>query len=166
MTKIFVVVLLAFVLAIPAQAESLADQLKGDLAIIKGKNLRSAEATALDGKKIIAVYYSAHRCPPCRMFTPEFVKFYNENKEAHPEFEVIFMSSDNSPEGQEEYMATYPMPWLAVKYTKIERSPLMKYAGKSIPYMVVLDENGAILLPGAHAASQLPKLAELLKSSK
>ena len=32
--------------------------------------------TALDGKKAVALYFSAHWCPPCRGFTPELAKNY------------------------------------------------------------------------------------------
>ena len=36
-------------------------------------------AEALAGKKFVAVYFSAHWCPPCRAFTPVLSKFFTEN---------------------------------------------------------------------------------------
>ena len=41
--------------------------------------------------KTVAVYCSAHWCPPCRTFTPELVKFANANKD---KLAVVFISSD------------------------------------------------------------------------
>ena len=32
---------------------------------------------ALTDKKIIAFYFSAHWCPPCRLFTPVLAEFYS-----------------------------------------------------------------------------------------
>jgi thiol-disulfide isomerase/thioredoxin len=32
--------------------------------------------TTLQDRKIIAYYFSAHWCPPCRLFTPVLADFY------------------------------------------------------------------------------------------
>ncbi|MEM9295668.1 MAG: thioredoxin-like domain-containing protein, partial [Planctomycetota bacterium] len=42
----------------------------------------------------LAVYYSAHWCPPCRDFTPKLASFYNDFKPDHPNFELVFLSND------------------------------------------------------------------------
>lgn len=50
--------------------------------IFKGKTLRKADGsthqadTALEGKGIVLIYFSAHWCPPCRAFTPVLKDFY------------------------------------------------------------------------------------------
>ena len=53
-----------------------------------------ADGTELENKKLIAFYYSAHWCAPCRKFTPELVDYYNRVAPQHPEFEIIFISAD------------------------------------------------------------------------
>ena len=54
--------------------------------------------------KYVAIYYSAHWCPPCRAFTPKLVEWYKEFKPKHEDFELVFASSDKSEEAQFEYM--------------------------------------------------------------
>ena len=36
--------------------------------------------SALADKKLIGFYFSAHWCPPCRLFTPVLAEFYNVSK--------------------------------------------------------------------------------------
>ena len=60
------------------------DSIKGDLT-----------GPAVEGApKYTALYFSAHWCPPCRMFTPKLVEWYNNFKPKHPDFELVFVSSD------------------------------------------------------------------------
>ena len=52
------------------------------MEILKGQQLLKKSGVvvdadeALDGKKIICFYFSAHWCPPCREFTPVLADFY------------------------------------------------------------------------------------------
>merc|ERR1711939_561034 len=54
---------------------------------------------------LVCLYFSAHWCPPCHRFTPEFSKFYREAKAAEPNFEVVFVPyahpTDTSKDSQE-----------------------------------------------------------------
>lgn len=43
----------------------------------------------------IAVYFSAHWCPPCKGFTPLFAEMYTKWRVEGKKFEVIFVSLDN-----------------------------------------------------------------------
>merc|ERR550537_1817297 len=70
----------------------------------------------LDGKTV-ALYFSAHWCPPCRRFTPQLVDVYNKLKAEHaaPEsFEFVFVSSDRDASSFAEYFAE--MPWKALPF--------------------------------------------------
>jgi nucleoredoxin len=53
--------------------------------------------------KTVALYFSAHWCGPCRGFTPELVKVYNELKEGGKAFEIVFISSDQDQETFDGY---------------------------------------------------------------
>lgn len=65
--------------------------------IFKGKTLRKADGsthqadTALEGKGIVLIYFSAHWCPPCRAFTPVLKDFY----EVHSIIKLIDVSHFN-----------------------------------------------------------------------
>ena len=81
------------------------------------------------------------------LFTPKLVEFYNRTKPAHPEFELILVSSDYTEPDMEAYMKTDAMPWPALDFRKgaSEKHVLTSYRGKGIPCLVFLDANGKVL---------------------
>ena len=124
----------------PADSSSLISLLKGDLVTSKNGVLSTFNDQALDGKKLIALYFSARWCGPCRKFTPGLVEYYNRVAPTHPEFEIIFISNDRSAPAMEAYMRDMQMPWPAVHFDKLAtKEPLRKYAGSGIPCLVLLD---------------------------
>ena len=103
---------------------------------------------ALKGNRIIGVYFSAHWCGPCRQFTPQLVKFYQDCKRHKKTLEIIFVSSDKNEGEMRKYMKEANMPWLAVPYG----SPIIKklkeeYQITGIPTLIILDANGRIVTP-------------------
>merc|ERR1711943_138695 len=108
-----------------------------------GSNLLSASGEvstteALSGKKAVALYFSAHWCPPCRGFTPKLAEWYTKNLSSKG-LEVIFVSSDRDEASFKEYFAE--QPWLALDYA--ERSTKEKLSAafgvSGIPSVVILD---------------------------
>eukprot|EP01052_Picozoa_sp_SAG31_P041140 SAG31_NODE_6156_length_2145_cov_2.099218_3_plen_313_part_00 len=71
--------------------------------------------SALRGKTV-ALYFSAHWCPPCRGFTPTLVQTYSALKQQNRDLEVVFISSDRDQAGFNEYLGQ--MPWL-VRQTRV-----------------------------------------------
>lgn len=74
---------------------------------------------SIKGKgKVIALYFSAHWCPPCRNFTPKLAKFYEslKQKQNGSKFELLFLSSDKTEEEFSKYLEQ--MPWYALPYDK------------------------------------------------
>ena len=76
--------------------DAIADVAKGNLVRVKNGNLVALDESDLAQKKIYGLYFSAHWCGPCRKFTPKLVEYYNKIVGEHPEFEIIFVSSDKS----------------------------------------------------------------------
>jgi len=101
---------------------------------------------------LVLLYASAHWCPPCRKYTPQLVKFYNDAKKFYKSnptraksIQVVFVSADHDMNGFKNYYAT--MPWLAVPFDADTREKLlswMKVTG--VPRLMVLDgRTGKIL---------------------
>lgn len=73
----------------------------------------------LEGK-YVGLYFSAHWCGPCKLFTPKLIETYNALKAAGQNFEVVFCSLDNDEDQYKEYYGS--MPWLSLGYD----SPVVK----------------------------------------
>merc|ERR1711988_384788 len=86
----------------------------------------SVEHGELDGK-ILAIYFSAHWCPPCRGFTPQLVETYKKLQAQGKPFEIIFASSDRDMAAFTEYFAE--MPWLAIPQGDARKNDLSKLFG-------------------------------------
>lgn len=93
--------------------------------------------------KAVGIYFSAHWCGPCRAFTPKLVEYRNANKD---KFEVVFVSSDRTPEAQVDYMKETGMEWPAVKLEDEATKELKKkYEVRGIPTLVILKSTGEFL---------------------
>ncbi len=129
-----------------AAPNALTPSLQGNLVRFDHGSLAPLPDEAVAGKKLIALYFSAHWCPPCRKFTPELVEFYNRVAPQHPEFEIIFVSYDRSAAAMQTYMSETSMPWPALAFDKIPyQDAIRKYAGSGIPCLVLVDTAGKVL---------------------
>lgn len=117
-----------------------------------GKKLLTKDGSEKDTTEVlkdkrVAIYFSAHWCPPCRRFTPILKDFYstahllNESKD----FEVVFVSSDRSEDAFKEYYGE--MPWLAVPYSADEvRTKLgKKFKVEGIPTLASVNSEGKLI---------------------
>ena len=126
--------------------DAISQFLKGDLVQWHNGAVVRADETVLVNKKLIAFYFSAHWCAPCRKFTPQLVDYYNRVVAEHPEFEIVFYSFDKSPFAFETYMREANMPWLAIDYAKVKgKEAIAKNAGEGIPSLVLVDSAGNVI---------------------
>jgi len=127
-------------------ANAIRELVKGDLVSLRNGALGHFDDEVLEKKKLIALYFSAHWCAPCRKFTPELVDYYNRVATQHPEFEIVFVSFDKSQFAMETYMREANMPWPAIDFPKLGgKEAIRKYAGKGIPCLVLLDATGKVI---------------------
>jgi len=108
----------------------------------KGEEVKVSELSTKKGS-VIGLYFSAHWCPPCRAFTPQLAKIYNEIRDSGKDFEVIFISSDSSEKDFKDYHKD--MPWLAIPYNNEDEKEACseKYSIQGLPTLVLIDgENG------------------------
>jgi len=130
---------------LPASA-SIMGSLRDKLILCRDGTISRAEEGGLENKKLIALYFSAHWCGPCRKFTPQLVEYYNKVAPLHPEFEIIFVSCDRSRFNWETYMREARMPWPAIDYDQLPGlAGLKQLGGDGIPSLVLLDATGHLL---------------------
>jgi len=107
---------------------------------------------ALKGKSV-ALYFSAHWCPPCRGFTPKLAETYKAMKASgKDDFEFVFVSSDRDQASFDEYLGE--MPWIALPFAKrAEKDALSRRFGVSgIPTLVTLGPDGEVVSTSARGA--------------
>mmetsp|Transcript_24347 Transcript_24347/g.51000 ORF Transcript_24347/g.51000 Transcript_24347/m.51000 type:complete len:792 (+) Transcript_24347:521-2896(+) len=114
-----------------------------------------------DDSGVLGLYFSAHWCPPCRAFTPELLKEYEDirtQRGAHS-FEVVFVSFDNSDREFGEYYSSMMTPhtkeqWLSLEYSKSRElaKDLSEVFGlRGFPSLVLLNKDGIILSNNARS---------------
>lgn len=125
-------------------AGKVARALVGELVVSREGTITPLPATALAETKYVAFYYSAKWCPPCVAFTPSLIEAYREIKARHPEFELVFVSNDRTPEAMADYMKSYKMPFPAVRYDRIDALSTLKRPDheSGIPNLVFMDIDG------------------------
>ena len=144
--------------------------LKGGLTDLLPENLLDSHGKEVSRNKLagktVGFYFSAHWCPPCRTFTPNLVKFRDDNKD---DFEIVFVSSDRSPQAQMDYMEETNMKWLTLPHRgKAANSLAGKYGVRGIPALIIVSPDGeTITKNGRGDVSGNPKgaLAQWTKSS-
>lgn len=106
--------------------------------------------------KVVAVYFSAHWCPPCRGFTPKLVEFA---KKHDAKLAVVFVSSDKSPAEMSNYMKETGMPWSATPYRSASGMALgRKHDVRGIPALLVFGKDGKLVTKNGRDLAALEAL--------
>ncbi|XP_027345973.1 probable nucleoredoxin 1 [Abrus precatorius] len=139
----------------------------GDLDFVIAKDGVKIPVTELEGK-IILLYFSAHWCPPCRLFLPKLIDAYHKIKAKDNAFEVIFISSDRDQASFDEFFAG--MPWLALPFGDSRKKNLSrKFKVSGIPMLVAIGSSGQTVttearhLVALYGADAYPFTPERLK---
>ena len=104
----------------------------------KGEDIKTSDLSSKKGS-VIALYFSAHWCPPCKAFTPKLATVYNEIKKAGQDFEIVFVTSDHSESAFKSYHGE--MPWLAIPYDNDDKKEECneKFSIEGLPTLVFLN---------------------------
>jgi len=122
----------------------------------------------LSDKKVLAFYFSAHWCPPCRGFTPVLSQLYTDYIEGGNSYSkdmvIVFVSSDRDEASCADYFKD--MPWVCLPFNNRDAKSQLaqKYGVSGIPMLVVTDTNGNVIVSNARGEAQnsndLGKLVE------
>jgi len=128
----------------PSLANNIRKILPGELINAHGEKI---PVDKLAGK-VVAFYFSAHWCGPCRSFTPQLSNFYQQMKRAERQFEVVFVSCDHDTNSMLSYFQT--MPWLAVSFEENARLDISSHFDiKGIPRLIVFGKSGKVVAENA-----------------
>merc|ERR1719336_1886744 len=108
---------------------------------------------------LVLYYFSAHWCPPCRQFTPMLSDFYGEVSD---DLEIVFVSSDRSPDDMISYMKESHGDWCGVEHNSSLANDLkQKYGAQGIPMLVVVKKDGTLVTKDgrSHVVGKAPKQA-------
>ncbi len=125
----------------PAVGTQMGDAIPAQLMDSNGGNVSSE---SLKGK-YIGLYFSAHWCPPCQVFTPELVKFRDAN--VNNNFEVVFISADFSEQEKQTYIRETGMKWLHVPGAAgpVHRELEKRFGISGYPTLVILAPDGRVV---------------------
>lgn len=127
--------------------------------VLHDANGKKVDPATLEGKTV-ALYFSAHWCPPCRAFTPSLVKFRDEH--ADQDFEVVFVSLDHSEGEKRGYIREMEMKWPSVPGTRSKAANALakRFQVRGIPALVVLAPDGSLVTPdGREDVMNFPQTA-------
>lgn len=98
----------------------------------------------LEGKPTL-LYFGAHWCPPCRQFSPILAKLYKKLKSEKKEFEIVYVSADNTQEEFDENFKDHP--WVALPFTHRKQKTKLsrKFKVSTIPTLIILDKDGRMV---------------------
>ena len=90
--------------AAPANEKVTMDSLLGPKLLVKADGGAKHTKTLLKDKDLVALYFSASWCPPCKIFSPLFREFYNAAAKEKG-LEVVYVSSDKDVESFTVYVS-------------------------------------------------------------
>jgi len=151
----------------PWKPKTLSQILQGPVKAKDGDALVDKDLQSMIEGKILAIYFSAHWCPPCKAFTPELAKTYTKLKEAGKNFEILFASSDRDEASWASYFKESHGPWLSLPFSDDGEDDQRKneldahFEVDGIPSLIILDEDRNVInADGRSAVSNDPEGAK------
>ena len=139
-------------------------QLEGKLVSCLSGRPEPLDTNALP--KVPGVSARLEPCPITRGFAPKLVRFYDEMKPKHPDFEVVWLMTE-SQEDTAKFAKELGFSWRAVDYDTQPRVPTVNnFIDGKLPQLIVMDRSGRVLANGiqANAPTALDRLGKLLEA--
>jgi thiol-disulfide isomerase/thioredoxin len=108
---------------------------------------RLSPAVLPAGTRIVAFYFGAAWCGPCRAFVPELKAAYPRLRAAARPVEIVFASDDTSRASMTDYMIQSRMPWLALPHETARRDPAIQaLRGLALPGFKAIGSDGSVVV--------------------
>ena len=115
--------------------------------------------------KVVLVDFWASWCGPCRRENPNVVRLYNKYKDQG--FEILGVSLDRSKDSWVKAIEKDGLSWQHISDLKYWKSiAAQTYGVSSIPYTLLLDEEGKIVAKKLRGAELETMVAKLLKEKE
>ena len=136
----------------PAKANPALRGLFGsDLLTHEGKKANLSDLN----DKIIAIYFSASWCPPCRAFSPLLVDLADRLRAEGKPFALVLVGRDQTKQKALDYMKSHKMTgYLVPPEADANKSLCTLYRVSGIPYLVIVDSDGNTIDSSARATVQ------------
>uniref|UniRef100_A0A5S6QEV3 protein-disulfide reductase n=1 Tax=Trichuris muris TaxID=70415 RepID=A0A5S6QEV3_TRIMR len=119
---------------------TMAELFNEDLMRMKNGTAISINARDQLHGKIVALYFSARWCQKCHVLTPFLKDIYNDVGQDN--FEIVYVSHDNSEREQEEYMRKSHGDWLFIPFGELLIDDLNdKYNVRGLPALIIIKES-------------------------
>ncbi len=155
-----------------AEQKAQADKIKAEGRIpleLEGKliNSQTGQPEPLDTNslpKYVVFLRGQSTCPITRHFAPSVIKYCEEMKPKHPEFEVVYLTIEDLPE-TEKFAKELGFSWRTVTYENTTMPSVNPYIDGRIPQLIVMTRDGKVLANGIQstAPAALQQLDALLK---
>ncbi len=103
--------------------------------------------------RYLVFYRGSSGCSITRGFTPKLIKYYQELKPRHPEFEVIYLTTEPMPD-TESFAKEMGFSWRAVEYETTGTLPdVHRPIDGRLPQLIVMDRSGKVLANGIQSTA-------------
>lgn len=111
--------------------------------LVKPDGSREGIHTLLADKKVVALYFSAQWCRPCKAFLPKLIHFYNAHKAEG--LEIVFISQDFDKDAFDEYQKDMPWPALPFEHRAVNSKLLESFVVLGFPVLLLFNSAGRIV---------------------
>jgi thiol-disulfide isomerase/thioredoxin len=142
------------VITLKAQVTGLEIGNKSPEIVLKNQKGDSVALSSLKGKLVLIDFWATW-CSPCLEEQPKLAKLYKKYNQKEftcgTGFEIFGVSLDSRQSSWEEVIAREKITWIQVSDLKFWKSPVAKtYSIKALPYNVLIDRDGIILMKNLH----------------
>lgn len=141
------------------------ERFQPSLLILKGEKLVSYPKPK-KCPRFVLLYFSASWCPPCHLFTPKLKSWYLANQSRFPDLEVVLASMDRQWAAMEDYVRETKMPWPILAWPNVENSPVEKLLPQEIPFLVLVDDEGMILMAARGMETSLALIENIMRKEE